>query len=111
VFLRLVLASALFAAVAGIACAGGSGNGTKSVTGVVIDVQASSLTKLDGFTLHTDNDKTLKFKVAPDADRDPQNGFAAGHLRTHALGATKVRIFYREENGQLLAFRLEDILS
>jgi hypothetical protein len=107
---RLVLAGALFAAMAGIAC-GGGGGGTKSVVGVVIDVQASSLTKLDGFTLHTNNGKTLKFVVAPDADRDPQNGFVAGHLRTHALGATKVKIFYREENGRLLAFRLEDILT
>ena len=109
--LRLVFAGALFAAIAGVACGGNgaAGGGTKTVTGVVTSVDAPSLTKLNGFTLHTDDDRTLVFKVAPDADRDPQNGFVAGHLRTHALGATKVKISYREENGQLLAFRLEDI--
>ena len=108
--LRLVLAGALFAAIAGVACGGSNGgSGPKTVTGVVTSVDASSLTKLNGFTLHTDDNRTLVFKVAPDADRDPQNGFVAGHLRTHALAATKVKIFYREENGELLAFRLEDI--
>ena len=110
--LRLVLAGALFAAIAGVACGGSNGGSEpKTVTGVVTSVDASSLTKLNGFTLHTDDNRTLVFKVAPDADRDPQNGFVAGHLRTHALAATKVKIFYREENGQLLAFRLENILT
>ncbi len=110
--LRLVLAGALFAAMAGVACGGnGAADGAKTVTGVVTNVDASSLTKLNGFTLHTDDDRTLVFKVAPDADRDPQNGFVAGHLRTHALAASKVKIFYREENGQLLALRLEDLLT
>ncbi len=122
--LRLAIVGALFAALAGVACGGavqehfdralehsGDGGGTKTVIGVVTNVDASSLTQLNSFTLHTDDDRTLVFKLASDADRDPQNGFVAGHLRTHSLGATKVKIFYREEGGQLLAFRLEDILS
>ena len=110
---RIVLAGAIFAALAGVACAGG-GNAaaTKTATGVVTDVQSSSLTQLDGFTLHTDDDTTLEFKVAAEADQqDPQNGFVPSHLREHALTATRVTIDYRENGSQLLAIRIEDILT
>ena len=111
--LRTVLAGAIFAAMAGVACGdGGSGAATKTTTGVVIDVQASSLTQLDGFTLHTDDDRTLNFRIAPEADQqDPQNGFVPSHLREHALTATRVTIDYREDGSQLLAIRIEDVLT
>lgn len=107
----MVLAGAVFAAMAGVAC-GGDSDGTKTATGVVFDVQSSSLTRLDGFSLHTDDDRTLEFRIAPEADqRDPQNGFVPSHLREHALTATKVEIDYRAAGSQLLAIRLEDVLT
>jgi hypothetical protein len=109
-FVRSVLAAALLAAFACTACGGGNSK-TMTATGIIFDVQAPSLTQLDGFTLHTDDDKTLTFKIAPEANQqDPQNGFVAGHLRTHALASTRVRITYRVENGELLATRIEDLL-
>lgn len=93
----------------GAAC--GGGNGEKSVTGIVTDVQSSSLTTLDSFTVHTNDGKTLVFHVAPGADPDPQEAFVGGHLRSHLVAASQVKVYYREENGDLLAVRMEDILA
>jgi len=111
--LRIVFAGAVLAAMAYVGCGdGGSDAAAKTATGVVFDVQSSSLTQLEGFSLHTDDDTTLNFKVAPEADQqDLQNGFVPSHLREHALTATRVTIDYREDGSQLLAIRIEDVLT
>lgn len=85
----------------------GSSGGEQKVVGVIIDVKAPSLTQLDSFTLRDLNGNNLVFHIAPDAARDPQEGFVAGHLRTHALAAEKLRITYRKQGGELLAEKLE----
>lgn len=95
-----VLAAALL-----VAC--GSGGGERSVVGVIIDVQAPSLTQIESFTLRDNEGRTLKFRIAPDAVKDPEEGFVPGHLRSHAVLAERVAVFYREEGGDLLALRLE----
>ena len=87
-----------------VACGGGSGE--RSATGVIIDVQASSLTRIESFTLRDNDGDTLVFRVAPDALQDPNEGFFPGHLRTHALAAEQVKVFYRKEGDLLLALRL-----
>ncbi len=93
----------VLAAVLATACGGG---GERSVTGVIIDVQATSLTRLDSFTLRDNDRRMLVFRMAPDAGQDLREGFFPSHLRTHALAAEQVTVFYREENGELLALRL-----
>ena len=82
-------------------------DGERSVTGVIIDVQATSLTTIDSFTLRDKEGRTLVFRVASDAALDPREGFFPGHLRTHALAVEQVTVFYREAEGDLLALRLE----
>lgn len=84
----------------------GSG-GERSASGVIIDVQAQGLTHVDTFTLRDNDGETLVFGVAPDANDDPQEGFFPAHLRTHALAAEQVTVFYREADGERLALRLE----
>lgn len=79
-----------------------------SVQGVILEVEASSLTVIDSFTLRSNGGETLVFEIAPDAARDPREGFVAGHLRSHAVLAEQVAIFYHEEDGRLLAERMED---
>ena len=96
------------AALALAACGGGGGNSHK-VAGVIIDVKATSLTQLDSFTLRTNDGRTLVFSIAPDAARDPQQGFVAGHLRSHLLATSKVEISYRKEGDQLLAVTIRDL--
>jgi hypothetical protein len=87
-----------------IAACGGSGE--HKATGVIIDVQASSLTELASFTLRENDGRTLIFRVAPEAAADPVEGFFPGHMRTHAVAAEQVTVTYREEPGDLLALRL-----
>jgi hypothetical protein len=87
--------------------AGCGDGGERSATGVIIDVQASSLTRIESFTLRDNDGDTLVFSVAPDALQDPNEGFFPGHLRTHAVAAEQVKVFYRKEGDLLLALRLE----
>lgn len=98
---------AIVALAAALAIAACGGSGEHKATGVIIDVQAASLTVLDSFTLRTNDGDTLVFRVAPDAAQDPQEGFFPGHMRTHAVAAEQVTVSYREEQGNLLALRLE----
>jgi len=102
---KLSLFAVLLAALAlvGVACGGGA----RFESGVIVDVEGSSLTQVESFTLQDDDGKVLTFQIAPDAARDPTEGFFPGHMRGHALAAERVTIFYREEeSGLLLALRL-----
>ena len=106
--LAIVAAAAMLLVIAA-ACGGGGGDDSeRSVVGIILDVQSTSLTQIESFTMRTNDGETLVFHVAPDARPDPQEGFVPGHLRSHAVAAEQVRIFYREENGDLLATRLVD---
>ena len=87
-----------------VACAGGDGE--RSAEGVIIDVQATTLTAIESFTLRDNDGETLVFEVSPDATDDSVEGFFPGHMRTHALAAEQVTVFYEEEDGRLLALRL-----
>lgn len=82
------------------------GDGERSAAGVIIDVQATSLTQIDSFTLRDNEGRVLVFRIAPDVTDDPQEGFLPSHLRSHAVLAEQVVVFYREEQGELLALRL-----
>jgi len=103
---RWVAAGLLLTALALAACGGGSGN---RVTGVIVEVDSPSLTELNSFTLHADDGRTLVFRIAPGASRDPQNGFVGGHLRSHILAASKVEITYRTQGDELLAESMKDL--
>jgi hypothetical protein len=103
-----LLLAVIFGVGLALAVVGCKGGDERSVVGVILDVQAMSLTEIESFTLRSDEGETLVFAIAPDAAQDPVEGFVPGHLRTHALGAERVKIFYREEDGALLALRLED---
>ncbi len=83
------------------------GSGERSVEGVILQVEAVSLTETASFTLLGDDAEVLEFTIAPDAASDSLEGFFPGHLREHALATQLVTVFYREESGRLLALRLE----
>lgn len=89
----------------GLACGGG---GELFAEGVILEVEATSLTEVASFTLRTNDGETLVFAIAPDAAVDPDNGFVASHLRSHAGLGEQVAVYYREEGDARLAFRLED---
>jgi hypothetical protein len=77
----------------------------RTETGVVIRVDATGLTQVSGFTLRTDDGRETRYRIG-----GLENGteFPPGHLAEHVATAGRVRVFYREEGGARVAYRLED---
>jgi hypothetical protein len=94
---------------------GGSGPSTptppsdaSTVDGVVVAVDARSLTDVRSFDLRTADGAILTFGLA-----ELQNGvaFPPGHLAEHQVTATPVRVWYRDTTAPLQALYLEDAPS
>lgn len=100
--------SRLAVPLAALAFVAACGGGERSESGVILDVDGSSLTQVDSFTLLVDDGVVLTFEIAPDASKDLAEGFFPGHMRGHALAAERVTAYFREEDGVLLGLRLED---
>jgi len=64
-----------------------------TIDGVVIAVDAASLTDVRSFTLRTQDGRQMTFGLA-----ELQNGtqFAPGHLAEHQATASPVRVWYRD---------------
>jgi hypothetical protein len=77
-------------------------------TGVVIAVDATSLTDVRGFTIRTADGQTFDFRLG-----ELENGteFPPGHLGEHIATAVPVLVTYREENGERVVVRLEDAVA
>jgi hypothetical protein len=77
-------------------------------TGVVIAVDAASLTNVKGFTIRTPDGRTVVFRIG-----QLENGtqFPPGHLSEHMATAMPVLVTYRDENGERVAVRLEDAVA
>ncbi len=99
----LPLAGLLIAAALVVGC----GDGEKTVTGVILDVESSSLTELDSFTFRSNDGELFVFVSDPDAPNNPLEGIFPGHLLGHMQAAEQVTVHYREEGSALLAVRLE----
>lgn len=90
---------------------GGSGtSGPESpsdalVTGVVVAVDARSLTDVRSFDLRGPDGRILTFGLAK-----LENGvaFPPGHLAEHQATAQPIHVWYRGAAGSLMAIRLED---
>jgi hypothetical protein len=95
-------------AVTFVACGGGEG-GDRSAVGVIVELNAPTLTKIDNFTLQMKGGRRLVFEVAPSASQDLQEGFFPGHLRSHMIGAEQVRIYYLQSDDRLFALRMEHL--
>ena len=78
---------------------------TPQAVGIIVAIDASSLTDVRSFTLRTTDGQRLVFGLA-----ELQNGtqFPPGHLAEHQATAQRVQVFYRDANGTLQALRLED---
>lgn len=88
------------------ACSGGGGD-ERTVEGIITNVEASSLTQAETFTVRDNDNNIIVFHIAPDATQDPEEGFFPSHLREHAVAVGKVKVFYRVEDGEFLALKLE----
>jgi hypothetical protein len=83
----------------------GAPAGARSIVGVIVGVDARSLTDVRGFTLRTTDGVTTVFDLGA-----LENGaeFPPGHLVEHQATAQPVRVWYRTDGGRKLAIRLED---
>jgi hypothetical protein len=74
-------------------------------TGLVIAVDSSGLTNVRGFTIRTDDGRTVAFRIGA-----LENGaqFAPGHLLEHRATGVKIVVTYRQVNGEFVAIRLDD---
>jgi hypothetical protein len=77
----------------------------EQAVGVVTAVDAASLTDVRGFDLRTQDGRDLAFRIGV-----LENGaeFPPGHLGEHQRLRTLIRVWYRTEGAELVAFRLED---
>ena len=86
-----------------VACGGGE----RSVEGIITNVESASLTQVETFTVRDNDNSIIVFRIAPDATQDIEDGFLPSHLREHALAVEQVKVFYRLEDGEYFALRIE----
>ncbi|HEY8439766.1 MAG TPA: hypothetical protein VIK65_14235 [Candidatus Limnocylindrales bacterium] len=81
------------------------GPGRRVETGVVVAVQATSLSSVEGFSIRTEDGRTVDFRVGTIEDATQ---FPPGHLAEHKVSFVPVRVTYVQQGGALVAVRLED---
>ena len=75
-------------------------------TGIVTTVNSASLVEVDGFTLRTNDGRTLTFSTRDLPIRD--DGFPPQHLREHQALAQPVQVTYRVTDGRNDVVKLQD---
>ena len=75
------------------------------VDGIVITVDAASLTDVRGFTLRTSGGASFEFRLGP---LENATSFSPSHLKEHQATSEPIRVWFRVENGDRVAYRIED---
>ena len=76
------------------------------VDGVVIQVDATGLTDVQGFSLRQSDGSTVAFRMGT---LDDPTVFSPGHLKEHQATASPVRVWFKVQNGRdLVVYHLED---
>ena len=75
------------------------------VDGLLTRLDAEGLTKVLGFRLRTDGGTEIPFRLGV-----LENGAEVppGHLAEHMATTSKVRVYFRDEGGEHVVYRLED---
>ncbi len=101
--LGAAVVGAVVLAAAAAALLGGPGRQTE--TGIVVAVQATSLSNVEGFTIRTTDGRTVDFRIGR---LENAATFPPGHLATHKVTLVPVRVTYVIEDGADVAVRIED---
>jgi hypothetical protein len=75
------------------------------VDGVIVSVDASSLSDVRGFALRTSGGFAFDFALGT---LENPTEFPPGHLAEHQATSEPVRAFFRMEGGRRVVYRLED---
>ena len=81
------------------------GPGRQIETGVVVAVQATSLSDVQGFSIRTADGRTVDFRVG---SLENASQFPPGHLAEHKVSLVPIRVTYVQRPDGLEAVRLED---
>jgi hypothetical protein len=73
--------------------------------GIVTSIDSEGLTAVRGFTLRSQDGLEQVYVIGTLENGDE---FPPGHLAEHQALATPIRVWYRTEDGDRVAFRLED---
>ncbi len=75
------------------------------VTGRLTRIDAQGLTKVKGFTLRLEDGREVAFTLGT-----LENGATVppGHLAEHMASSSAVKVFFRDVDGVLVVYRLED---
>ena len=77
------------------------------VEGVPVHIDAEGFTKVIAFTIRQDDGTQATFAMGTLENGDQ---FPPNHLAEHLAGGSRVRVFFRDENGTPTAYRIEDVV-
>ena len=75
------------------------------VAGIVVSIQSEGLDKVRGFVLRTKSGTELTFVLGT---LDDPTDFPPGHLAEHQASASPVLVSFKNEDGKLVVYHLED---
>jgi hypothetical protein len=104
--LALVIAIAAVAVILTVAAStilGGLGRQVE--TGIVVAVQATSLSSVQGFSIRTADGRTVDFRIT---SLENAATFPPGHLSEHKVSLVPIRVTYVADDGTPRAVRIED---
>ena len=105
---RLVVLGAVVIAVVAVAIGAATilgGPGRKVDTGIVVAVQATSLSAVQGFSIRTTDGQTVDFRIGA---LENASVFPPGHLAEHKVSLVPVQVTWVERDGSRVAVRIED---
>jgi hypothetical protein len=105
---RLLVLGVLVVAVVVLAIAASAvlgGRGRQVETGIVVAVEATSLSSVQGFSIRTTDGRTVDFRIV---SLENASTFPPGHLAEHKVSLVPVRVTYVDLGGGHEALRIED---
>jgi hypothetical protein len=81
------------------------GPGRQVETGIVVAVQATSLSAVQGFSIRTVDGRTVDFRIV---SLENASTFPPGHLAEHKVSLVPVRVTYVDRGAAHEAVRIED---
>ena len=105
---RLVLLLAIVVAVIALAVVAATilgGPGRRVETGIVVAVEATSLSSVQGFSIRTADGRTVDFRVGA---LENASTFPPGHLAEHKVSLVPIQVTYVDRDGGHVAVALVD---
>jgi hypothetical protein len=81
------------------------GPGRQVETGIVVAVEATSLSSVEGFSIRTNDGRTVDFRIV---SLENASTFPPGHLAVHKVSLVPVRVTYVDRGAGHEAVRIED---